>query len=321
MTANANDIFTRDRLQVLSAIVRDHRLKPFAVRVATLLIVDYLNRKTGDAWPSHETIAKAIGATKRGVKKALDELVAAGYVEVTVGGGRRLSNRYRFVRKEGTTVHPSLDKGGTTVHPSVDRKEERPFQERRNHGSPDSFEGEPIEERGRANALHARESGVSIVLPSDDSFERFIAAYPTRQGGSPHEPARREFEATVRAGADPEVVIRSTELYAAVTRIQANEGSRFIPQAARWLREGRWKEDWAAQMRTPARSVHETINRMEIKQNFPHLFADDSKPEEPASALEPKREEFILPRPGQYSEAYRRAEYDRLLKVRAEQGW
>src|SRR5262249_49748399 len=84
---------------------RDPAMTPFTACVAHELVT-FMNRKTGDAWPSHEKIAERLNASQSGVKKAIRRLKCAGYLDVSQGRGRTHTNHYRLRPKKG----PSEDR-------------------------------------------------------------------------------------------------------------------------------------------------------------------------------------------------------------------
>jgi len=100
-----SDDFTRKKLDWLDAVRRDPALTTFTKCVAHELAT-FFNRKTGDAFPSHETIAKRLYASPSGVKKAIRRLERAGYLDVSQGRGRTHTNHYRPRLKKG----PSEDR-------------------------------------------------------------------------------------------------------------------------------------------------------------------------------------------------------------------
>jgi DNA-binding MarR family transcriptional regulator len=98
--ANHGDRHTQERFDWLHKIVCDHGLSPFTVRVGGALMT-YINRKSGDAFPSQETLAGKVGATAEGVRLALKKLEERGYIAVERGRGRNVVNRYRLVLAAG----------------------------------------------------------------------------------------------------------------------------------------------------------------------------------------------------------------------------
>ena len=83
-----------ERWRLLSVIARDAGLSRTDIAVANV-ILDAFNVRRGYAWPGKATIAKAVGATERAVKKSLTRLQEAGYFEIVRSkGGRRVTNKY-----------------------------------------------------------------------------------------------------------------------------------------------------------------------------------------------------------------------------------
>jgi SOS response regulatory protein OraA/RecX len=72
-------------------------------------------------------------------------------------------------------------------------------------------------------------------------FETFWRSYPKRQGSNPKKPAAVKFEAAVKRGIDPAIIVRGAENYAADV---AREGTapRFVAQAITWLNQERWAD-------------------------------------------------------------------------------
>jgi hypothetical protein len=99
---SVSDDFTRRKLDWIDAIRRDRAMTRLDACVAAELAA-FLNRKTGDAWPSHEKIAERLNGSRSGVKKAVRRLERAGYLDVC---GRTHTNHYRPRLKKG----PSEDR-------------------------------------------------------------------------------------------------------------------------------------------------------------------------------------------------------------------
>jgi hypothetical protein len=71
-------------------------------------------------------------------------------------------------------------------------------------------------------------------------FEEFWKTYPKREGDNPKSPARKAFEAAVKQGFDPKVIIAGLRIGTA--RNHDKVGTRFIPRASTWLNERRWEQ-------------------------------------------------------------------------------
>ena len=81
----------------------DQSLKRLEFRVLCRLHYHH-NSKSGQCNPAVGTIAKALGATPRGVRAALRALEAKGYILTRLGGGLNKSSQYRLC-----IVEPKVD--------------------------------------------------------------------------------------------------------------------------------------------------------------------------------------------------------------------
>jgi hypothetical protein len=91
--------FTKLKLDWLEKIACDRALRHLDFRVAFVLST-YFNRKTGMAFPKHETLAKRIGCSRDAVRKAIHRLIKRRrYLALVEGRGRGHSNSYRIPLK------------------------------------------------------------------------------------------------------------------------------------------------------------------------------------------------------------------------------
>jgi hypothetical protein len=72
-----------------------------------------------------------------------------------------------------------------------------------------------------------------------DAFERFMQAFPQRDGGDPREPAQAAWSRAIDRGADPQTIIGGALAYATATE---GRPLRYIMGVRRWLNESRWRE-------------------------------------------------------------------------------
>lgn len=100
--------------EMCGQIIAHTDVSPFQKLVA-LAILRRVNRETGEAWPSHATIASAVGGSGDGVKSAIRALVKKGLLDIKPGLGRRKTSRYRVLEKGcGHT-----DKRGAATPPNL----------------------------------------------------------------------------------------------------------------------------------------------------------------------------------------------------------
>lgn len=71
--------FTSEKLNWLDCVVRDHRLKPGAFKVA-FVIMQHVGSGTGIAYPSDETIAAISGISRPQVQRHRESLRNAGWL-------------------------------------------------------------------------------------------------------------------------------------------------------------------------------------------------------------------------------------------------
>jgi hypothetical protein len=75
-----------------------------------------------------------------------------------------------------------------------------------------------------------------------DRFEDFWKEYPQRDGDNPKLPAKLKFDALVKTGVDPELMIAGAKRYAAKAREKQQIGTQYIAHALKWLSEQRWAD-------------------------------------------------------------------------------
>lgn len=113
----------------LRQVFSDPATGHLACRIAGLM-VDHVNRATGEAWPSQGRLAEAAGVTTRAVQYALQGLISEGHLEVRRKRG--CANRYRPLLKDAN-AH-SLDStrpaklGSETGEPNFARLQETPLR-------------------------------------------------------------------------------------------------------------------------------------------------------------------------------------------------
>ncbi len=94
---------TRDLFTWLNQVVSDGELPSSAFKVA-YIIGNYVNRASGDAWPSTARIALDCALSQSNVVAMKDRLKARGHLEIEPGSpGRGHSNHYRMILKHQPT--------------------------------------------------------------------------------------------------------------------------------------------------------------------------------------------------------------------------
>jgi hypothetical protein len=85
-------------------------------------------------------------------------------------------------------------------------------------------------------------AGAEAPPSACDFFEEFWREYPQRDGDNPKLPAKIKFDALVKTGLDPKMIIAGARQFATKSREQGQERTRFIPHALKWLSEQRWAD-------------------------------------------------------------------------------
>lgn len=90
-----------------------------------------------------------------------------------------------------------------------------------------------------------KEESSSSVAPATrpkepSRFDEFWKAYPRRKGDNPRKTAEAKFNALVKTGLDPQMLIDAIRQYA--TDKADKIGTEFIPMASTWLNQQRWTD-------------------------------------------------------------------------------
>lgn len=116
--------------------VLDSDIKPLGTRMVATALAYHANEQSGEAWPSHGTLAAECGLHRDSVRHALKQLVGDGVLQVVIksnGGGHRSTTRYRFDSEWAAStggrqtpgsrqpgVEHTPDRGSTGPQPGVD---------------------------------------------------------------------------------------------------------------------------------------------------------------------------------------------------------
>lgn len=84
-----------DKATWISALSRDQSLS-CSERIVGIVLCDYFNIHTGEAWPSIARLVDEAGVSKRTVIRALKKLEGSGYMRANRSRGRGKNNLYTF---------------------------------------------------------------------------------------------------------------------------------------------------------------------------------------------------------------------------------
>jgi hypothetical protein len=263
------DDFVARKFQWIDQIAADGELPPHAARLAIVLL-RYVNRKTGDAWPAIPTLAAAMGMVENSVRNALRAMVTNGHLAVDAGGGRGATNRYRWLIKsdngaKNSAVKPCKSVQG--IRPEKPLKDLQGLETKTlHHGAlnpakscakpctvvnPNPYKN-TIEEPTERETLSAppekmkkkdpAKKAQQEVLDALAGFEEFYRAYPRKVA---KESARRAYAKALDVGVTAQELLSGAERFALEREREPDPAKRekFTPHAATWLSQGRWLDE------------------------------------------------------------------------------
>jgi hypothetical protein len=117
-----------------------------------------------------------------------------------------------------------------------------------------------------------------------DRFDEFWKTYPRRDGQHPRKPAEVRFNALVKSGVDPEMLIAEAKKLHTAESARGNVGTRFIPMAVTWLNQQRWSDHAAVAFTAtemPPEAILEKSVEMFAKTGRWSRWAGSPEPGEP----------------------------------------
>ncbi|WDR05558.1 hypothetical protein PSQ90_14965 [Devosia rhodophyticola] len=259
------------RLKWLEQVAEDGDLPPSSVRVA-IVLQNYVNNKTGDAWPSQALLCERLTTrrgpmSRKGLQVAIGALVDAGHLAVEICKGRGATNRYRPVlkstsdrklqvrenanarthkideKKANARSHQTADKMRTPVRGGAYLRTRgcvRTYAGVRTHVRTEPIEGTYL--KNLSNEPTEKDS-VSVEVvdellgeDTDSQFETFWQAYPRKAAKA----AARKAYATAITKIAPDTLLRAAMAYGGAT---ANIEPRYIKHPANWLNAEGWLDD------------------------------------------------------------------------------
>jgi hypothetical protein len=231
---------TADKFRWLDQVGADHSLTPLCFRLA-YAISTYVNRTTGDAWPSQPRLAADCNATDRAIRDAITRLRDRGHMEVTGKGGRGKTSRFRPVimsaekRKDTSTLLPAkAEEDFRVIPPKPGRKRlktRKKTTDKRGSLLPTIPLIEPIEETIERKSL-------PMINQSRSDFEAFWHAYPKKVDKLRAEKLFANLLKSKRASV--EQLIAGANRYATE---RAGQDPTYTKHASTWLNAGGWLDE------------------------------------------------------------------------------
>lgn len=240
------DNFTATKLAWLDAVIFDPDLSPLSKIVAAAIALRYLNRETGDAWPSIAKLAADVGRGEKQVREAIRGLELRGHLEVakTVGGSGRTNRMRPTVREKNPPGNETLSeekpsgKRNPFGNETLSKMNLNPIE---NEQKPLHFpQGNPIDyttdETIEGDSPISPKSRLRKSIDASDDFNRFWETYPRKVA---KDAARRAFAAAIRK-MDPSKIIVGAQRYADERRF---EDPKYTKHPATWLNGSCWSDE------------------------------------------------------------------------------
>lgn len=202
----------------------------------------------GECWPSYQHIADQCEISKRSVMNHIEALCECGLIkkELRTGPKGNSSNVYQLNLRSagdspGGSANRSLPGAGDSPGGSAGAAP------RISH----SFEpvNEPVNEPIKHTGASAIASATARSAKQDYSseFETAWQAYPKRAGGNSKAAAFKAWNARLKDGVKPEVMLAGVKRYAAYVRATGSAGTQYVKQAASFFGPDRhFEESWQA---------------------------------------------------------------------------
>jgi hypothetical protein len=222
--------FDRARLQRQDQIRRDKvRLSSPSTRLVGVEIFANSNFKTGASWHSQVKMAESLGINVKSVKRALPQLITAGYIRVKKVWK---NNIYEIVLQETSGDKLSPDEAGSGDKIDGLRGQKQP-------GSGDKIAPLTLKVNSEENSKYISTADLDL------EFEKWFAAYPRRAGKSE---ACKEYHRIIQEKlATTEQLMFGAEAYAAE---RSGQDHTFTKKPVKWLSAEGWLDEPAAPLET-----------------------------------------------------------------------
>ncbi|EIX9735024.1 helix-turn-helix domain-containing protein [Klebsiella pneumoniae] len=216
----------------------------------------------GECWPSYQHIADQCEISKRSVMNHIEALCECGLIkkELRTGPKGNSSNVYQLNLRSagdspGGSANRSLPGAGDSLPGAGDSLPGAGDSPGGSAGAAPrishSFEpvNEPVNEPIKHTGASAIASATARSAKQDYSseFETAWQAYPKRAGGNSKAAAFKAWNARLKDGVKPEVMLAGVKRYAAYVRATGSAGTQYVKQAASFFGPDRhFEESWQA---------------------------------------------------------------------------
>lgn len=218
------------RMELYDRIATSGKFSAGTLAVAWVLLFKFYNSTTARCDPGQTAIGKAAAVSPRHVKRATDELAAAGWFIIKGGAGAmtKFGPTTAYMPQFGRVT--DLSGGVEPVSPD----ETVTTDETRKDGVT-NLSGKQGKDK---------QSNIMALLPDPvaEQFEKFWQTFPKRAGfPNPKKPAKQLFDRSIKAGIQPTEILTAAQAYREQVRT-AGTPPQYVAQAVTWLRQERWRD-------------------------------------------------------------------------------
>ena len=207
-------------------LLNDFELSGVA-KLTCLILIEHLNRKTGNCYPSIDRIAEKASFTYNTIAKAITELSEKQYIKIEkkrLSGAKGISNFYSFPnllppafegRNEGRSEVTSEVTSEAAIEPS-------------------EFDGKPIEPIEPIKLKNKIKN---------DGFEVFYSAYPKKKSRGD---AEKAFTKVIKQGTTLEEILLGVENYKKDI-IKNKTEMKFVKHPSSFLNQQCWKDAYSSE--------------------------------------------------------------------------
>lgn len=230
-------------VQAMTWAIEQQDVREPNARHVLLCLANYADADGKAAFPSTARLEADTGLSESTIRRKLDLLeemglieegnqaVVAAYIE---RGDRRPVCYDMVMKKRGVSVTPGGERGvtvtGTGCHGDA------------NGVSPTTSRGVTVTPNP---SLTINKPSKNRSCAIDEKFEEAWQLFPKREGGNPKASARKAWNARIREGVNPDVLVAAVKAYAADMLKAGNIGTRYVKQAATFFGPDRHYDEYA----------------------------------------------------------------------------
>ncbi|WP_321842652.1 helix-turn-helix domain-containing protein [Burkholderia cepacia] len=230
-------------VQAMTWAIEQQDIRDATARHVLLCLANYADADGKAAFPSTSRLEADTGLSESTIRRKLDVLeelgliqkgnqaIVAAYID---RGDRRPVCYDMVIKKRGVVVTPGDERGVTVTATGC-------------HG-----DGNGVSLTSERGVTVTPNPSLTINKPSmnrsrscDSKFDEAWRQYPKREGSNSKQAAQRAWNARIREGIDPGVLVAAVVAYAAAMKAAGNVGTPYVKQASTFFGRDRHFEEFA----------------------------------------------------------------------------